>query len=120
MIIKFGWFNLNDHPRFVEVLSAESSGCSLEQSIAICCDSLCNLIIEQQPLPDWDLDRKQPEGEHVDHFVQTRSSKLTPRRPALRRIPQRRSSVSVDPITNWVRKQLWIVCNRIIQTFPVV
>ncbi len=44
--------NLKDHPRFVEVLSAKSGGCSLEQSIAICCDSLCNLIIEQQPLPD--------------------------------------------------------------------
>ncbi len=80
--------NLKDHPRFVEILSAESSGCSLEQSIAICCDALCNLIIEQQPLPDWNLDNEQLEGEDVDHFVQTRSSKLTSKRPALRRIPK--------------------------------
>ena len=33
--------NLKDYPRFVEVLSAESSGSSLEQSIGICCDALC-------------------------------------------------------------------------------
>ena len=45
--------NLKDHPRFVEVLSAESIGCPLEQSIAICCDAVCNLILERQPLPDW-------------------------------------------------------------------
>ncbi len=37
--------NIKNQPRFVEVLSAESSGCSMEQSIAICCDALCNLII---------------------------------------------------------------------------
>ncbi len=78
----------------------------MEQSIAICCDSLSNLIIEQQPLPDWDSDSEQTEGEHVDHLVQTRSSKLTSKRPTLRRIPHRRSSVIIDPITNWVGKQL--------------
>jgi hypothetical protein len=38
--------------------------------------------------------------------MQTRSAKLTSKRPTLKRIPQRRSSVIVDPITNWVGKQL--------------
>jgi hypothetical protein len=99
--------NLKDHPRFVEVLSAESSGCSLEQSIAICCDALCNLLIVQQPLPDWNLHNGQLQEEHVDHFVQTRSSKFKSKHPTPKsRITHRQPSVTVDPITNWVGKQL--------------
>ncbi len=42
--------NLCNHPRFVEVLSAENVGCSLDQAITTCCDMLCNLVAEQQPL----------------------------------------------------------------------
>ncbi len=47
--------HLKEHPRFVEVLSAESVGCSLDQAISTCCVMLSDLVLEQQPFQDWDI-----------------------------------------------------------------
>jgi hypothetical protein len=57
----------------VEVLSAENIGCSLDQSIGICCDTLNYHELEQQPFQDWDAHNDQVAEERPDHYVQTRS-----------------------------------------------
>ena len=60
--------NLNNHPRFVEVLSTENVGCSLDQAITTCCDALCHLVMEQQPLPDWDTHNYEV-SENYNHII---------------------------------------------------
>jgi hypothetical protein len=47
--------NLDSHPSFVNVLTAENTGYSTEHVDVIFCQSLCSLVIEQQELPNWDL-----------------------------------------------------------------
>jgi hypothetical protein len=125
--------HLKEHPRVLEVLDAENVGCSLDQSIAICCDTLCNLPpkIKQQPLQDWDLHNYQATEEQLEHHVQTRSGKGKARQPAPGAGTLRKRNavmVMVDPITNWMGnqnnlrnrwflKQSWIDYNQIIPIF---
>jgi hypothetical protein len=99
--------NLNNHPRFVEVLSTENVGCSLDQAITTCCDALCHLVMEQQPLPDWDTHDYEVSEEQLEHYVQTRIGKSrTPRSTNNARSLKNRNAIVVDPIVNWVGKQL--------------
>ncbi len=99
--------HLKEHPRFVEVLSAESVGCSLDQAISTCCVALSDLILEQQPFQDWDIHNYEASGDQFEHYVQTRKGKgqahsTTPNKRPLKS----KNSVVVEPITNWVGKQL--------------
>ena len=59
--------NLHGHPRFVDILTMENTGCSSEHVDALLCQALSSLVINQQELPDWDLHNLQSE-----HLVQTR------------------------------------------------
>ena len=64
-------------------------------------DALCNLVIERQPLSDWDAHNAQLDEGHVDQFMQTRSSRTKQLQPTSKgRIRQTQQSVTVDPITN--------------------
>jgi hypothetical protein len=47
--------NLHDQERFIDVLSVENSGCSVDIVKDIMCASLTNLVQEITPLTDWDL-----------------------------------------------------------------
>jgi transposase InsO family protein len=99
--------HLKEHPRFVEVLSAENVGCSLDQAISTCCVALSDLILEQQPLQDWDIHNYEASGDQFEHYVQTRTGKgqthtVTPTKRTLKS----KNTVVVEPITNWVGKQL--------------
>ncbi len=58
--------NLSNHPRFVEVMSAENVGCSLDQAITTCCDTLCHLVTDQQLLPDWDTHNYEMSEEQLE------------------------------------------------------
>ncbi len=95
------------HPRFVEVLSAESVGCSLDQAVSTCCVALTDLILGQQPFQDWDIHNYEVSGDQFEHYVRTRTGKgqahsATPNKQPLKS----KNSVVVEPITSWVGKQL--------------
>ncbi len=47
--------NLHDQNRFVDVLSAESTGCTVDDARNIMCQSLDILLQEITSLPDWDF-----------------------------------------------------------------
>jgi hypothetical protein len=95
--------NLHSHPHFVDVLTSENTGCSIEQVDVLLCQALASLVIDQQELPDWDLHNLRSE-----HLIQTRSRvditiSSNSNRTAATRI---RGNRITDPISNWVRKQL--------------
>jgi hypothetical protein len=96
--------NLHSHPRFVDVLTSENTGCSVEQADALLCQALAGLVIDQQELPDWDLHNLQSE-----HLVQTRSRENTAGSSSLNKTATtkiRGNRITIDPISNWVGKQL--------------
>ncbi len=47
--------NLHDQKRFVDVLSAETAGCTIDDARNIMCQSLNVLLQEITSLPDWDF-----------------------------------------------------------------
>ena len=101
--------HLKEHPRFVEVLSAEIVGCSLDQAIPTCylCSALSDLVLEQQPFQDWNTHNYEVSEDQLEHYVQTRTGKgqvqsTTPNMRPLRS----RNSVVVKPISSWIGKQL--------------
>ncbi len=99
--------NLSNHPRFVEVLSAENVGCSLDQAITTCCDTLCHLVVERQPLHDWEIHNYEVSEEQLEHYVQTRMGKgRMQHKTNSARSLRNRNGVVVDSIVNWVGKQL--------------
>jgi hypothetical protein len=103
----FRSLTIKDHPRFVEVLSAESVGCSLDQAIITCCDMLCYLVAEQQPLYDWEIHSYEVSGKQLEHYVQTRMGKGRTQGTAhTTRSLRNRNAVVVYPIVSWVGKQL--------------
>jgi hypothetical protein len=89
----------------VDVLTSNNIDCSDEEIESICCQSISNLVIENQELPDWDIHNLQ-----LEHFVQTRSGdhNNTSSEPALTSSSRgiRGNKISVDPISDWVGKQL--------------
>jgi hypothetical protein len=70
--------NLHDQDRFVDVLSAETAGCTIDDTRNIMCQSLNILLQEITSLPDWDfhnhnihvMSSQNVQGAY-DHFVQT-------------------------------------------------
>jgi hypothetical protein len=99
--------HLKEHPRFVEVLSTESVGCSLDQAISTCCVMLSDLVLKKQPFQDWNIHNYEVSEDQLEHYVQTRTGKgqvqsTTPNMRPLRS----RNSVVVEPIASWVGKQL--------------
>ncbi len=94
--------NLHSHPRFVDVLTSENTGCSVEQAEVLLCQALASLVIDQQELPDWDLHNLQSE-----HLVQTRSQENTTSSSSLNKTAItkiRGNRITIDPISNWVGK----------------
>ncbi len=69
--------NLHDQNRFVDVLSTETAGCTIDDARNIMCKSLDILLQEITSLPDWDFHNhnievmpSQNEQRAYDHFVQ--------------------------------------------------
>jgi hypothetical protein len=97
--------NLNSHPRFVlDVLTSDNIGCSDEEIESTCCQSISSFVMENHELPDWDIHNLR-----LEHFAQTRSGvhnnvSAEPEVTSSRGI--RGNKISVDPISNWVGKQL--------------
>ena len=97
--------NLGSHPRFVDVLTTDNIGCSDEEIESICCQSISSLVMENHELPDWDFHNLQSE-----QFVQTRSGdhSTTSSEPEVATSRGFRvNKISIDPISNWVGKQLY-------------
>jgi hypothetical protein len=68
---------------------------------------LCHLVAEQQPLHDWEIHNYEISEEQLEHYVQTRMGKgRTQHTTNNTRSLKNRNAVVVDPIVNWIGKQL--------------
>ena len=74
--------NLHDQKRFVDVLSAETAGCTIGEARNIMCQSLNVLLQEITSLPDWDFHNhnidvmSSQKEQKYDHLVQTRTKRI--------------------------------------------
>jgi hypothetical protein len=103
---------LHDQNRFVDVLSAETAGCTIDDARNIMCQSLDVLLQEITSLPDWgfhnhniEVTPSQNEQGAYDHFVQTRtnqSSRVNIVGSKRRKI----HNVIVESIQDWIGSQL--------------
>ncbi len=106
--------NLHNQERFIDVLSVENSGCSVDTVNDIMCASLTELVQEITPLTDWDLHNHEVSSSSLsdqeihDHLVATRSRRHdrqgngTSVRRDNRARPQ---NVIIDPIQSWIGSQ---------------
>ena len=104
--------NLHDQERFVDVLSAEAAGCTVDDARNIMHQSLDSLMKEITNLPDWDFHNhsvgimpSQKEQGACDQFVQTRTSQDS-RNNSDRSKRRKIHNVTVEPIQNWIGSQL--------------
>ncbi len=89
--------NLSNSTRFVDVLISDCVGVHEDQIMEIMQSSLNSLILELQPLPDWDIHDHQLV--HHEHLVQTRSGEGNVRPlPVNLKIPRCMNNASVEPI----------------------
>ena len=103
--------NLHDQERFVDVLSAETAGCTVDDARNIMYQSLDSLMQEITDLPDWDFHNhsvgimsSQKEQESCEQFVQTRTSQNS--KNGIAKDKRRKiHNVIVDPIQNWIGSQ---------------
>ncbi len=99
--------NLHDQDRFVDVLSTETAGCTIDEARNIMCQSLDVLLQEITSLPDWDFHNhnigvmSSQNEQKYDHLVQTQanySSRVITVRSKRRKI----HNIIVEPIQNWI------------------
>jgi hypothetical protein len=107
--------NLHNQERFIDVLSVENSGCSVDTANDIMCVSLTELVQAITPLVDWDLHNHEisqsslSDQEPHDHLVATRSQRHDRQRnvTSVRRNNRVRSqNIIIDPIQDWIGSQI--------------
>ncbi len=89
--------NLGSHSRFVDVLTTDNIGCSDEEIESICCQSISSLVMENHEFPGWDF-----------HNIRSGDHSTTSSEPEVATSRAFRvNKISIDPISNWVGKQLY-------------
>ncbi len=103
--------NLHDQDRFVDVLSTETAGCTIDDARNIMCQSLDILLQETTSLPDFDFHNHNVEvmssqnEQRYDHLVQTRTNQSS--RVSIVRSKRRKiHNIIVEPIQSWIGSQL--------------